>query len=73
MAFEWLAPILTPEALRSVQADPSPLVTTLLVIIGLTLEGLLIWYISFATRPPVDKTKPKPAKKKGLLGFMSKK
>jgi hypothetical protein len=72
MAFEALAPILTPEALRSVQADSSPLVTILLVLIGLSLEGALIWYISFATAPPVDKSKPKP-KKKGLLGFLGKK
>lgn len=71
MAFEWLAPILTPEALRSVQADPSPLVTTLLVLLGITAESVLIWYISFATRPPVDKSKPKP-KGKGLLGFFKK-
>ncbi|KAF3047747.1 hypothetical protein E8E12_011594 [Didymella heteroderae] len=37
MAFEFLAPILTPTALRSVQADARPLLTLLLVIIGLSL------------------------------------
>jgi len=67
MAFEWLAPITTPEALRSVQADSSPLITLLLVLIGLSCEGALIWYISFVTAPPVDKSKPKPKSK--LLGF----
>jgi hypothetical protein len=72
MAFEALAPILTPEALRSIQADSSPLITIALVLTGLSLEGALIWYISFVTAPPVDKSKPKP-KGKGLMGFFGKK
>ncbi|KAH7378833.1 hypothetical protein BKA66DRAFT_513231 [Pyrenochaeta sp. MPI-SDFR-AT-0127] len=47
MAFEWLAPILTPTALRSVQADGRPVITLFLVIFGLSLFGVLCWYIHF--------------------------
>jgi hypothetical protein len=62
MAFEWLAPILTPTALRSVQADPYPLLILLLVIIGLTLQGVLCWYIHFVTEKAYPRKK---AEKKG--------
>jgi hypothetical protein len=72
MTLEFLRPITTPEALRSVQADPSPLITTILVLIGLGLEGGLIAWIHFATKDPNAK---KPEKKKGggILGFFGKK
>lgn len=70
MALEFLAPITTPAALRSVQADPSPLITTILVLIGLSLEGGLIAWIHFATKDP---NKPKDKKKGGFLGFLKKK
>ncbi|PVI03698.1 hypothetical protein DM02DRAFT_493930, partial [Periconia macrospinosa] len=56
-ALEFLAPITTPAALRSVQADPSPLITTILVLIGLSLEGGLIAWIHFATKHPDAKPK----------------
>ncbi|CAI9632997.1 unnamed protein product [Alternaria burnsii] len=45
MAFEWLAPILTPAALRSVQADGRPVITLFLVIFGLSVFGVLIWIL----------------------------
>ena len=71
MALEFLAPITTPAALRSVQADPSPLITTILVLIGLGLEGGLIAWIHIATKDPTKK--PEPKKKGGFLGFGGKK
>lgn len=70
MALEFLAPITTPAALRSVQADPSPLITTVLVLIGLGLEGGLIAWIHFATKHPDAKPKEK---KGGFLGRFFKK
>ncbi|EAT80674.1 hypothetical protein SNOG_12262 [Parastagonospora nodorum SN15] len=51
MAFEWLAPILTPTALRSVQADARPVITLFLVIFGLSIFGVLIWSIRTRRRP----------------------
>ncbi|KAJ4296197.1 hypothetical protein N0V90_006241 [Kalmusia sp. IMI 367209] len=65
MALEFLAPITTPEALRSVQADSRPLITTILVIIALALEITLCWYIAFATRDPTKKREPKWQQFKG--------
>lgn len=67
MAWEFLSPILTPAALRSVQADARPLLTLLLVIIGLALLVGLAFYISFVTGKAYPKKKD--AKKGGLLGF----
>ncbi|CAI6331518.1 unnamed protein product [Periconia digitata] len=70
MALEFLAPITTPAALRSVQADASPLITTILVLIGLSLEGGIIAWIHFATKDP--NAKPKEKKKGGFFGFLKK-
>lgn len=72
MAFEWLAPILTPAALRSVQADPYPLLILLLVIIGITLECVLCWYIHFVTEKAYPKKKDATKKKGGFLGMFKK-
>jgi 3-oxoacyl-[acyl-carrier protein] reductase len=71
MAFEWLAPILTPTALRSVQADGRPVITLFLVIFGLSVFGVLIWYIHFETSKAYPK-KVDPNKKKagGIRGFL---
>ncbi|KAL5379742.1 hypothetical protein DPSP01_008214 [Paraphaeosphaeria sporulosa] len=63
--FEFLAPITTPEALRSVQADARPLVTLILAIVGISLEITLCWYIAFATRDPNKKREPKWQQFKG--------
>ncbi|KAL5116837.1 hypothetical protein ACEQ8H_005318 [Pleosporales sp. CAS-2024a] len=73
MAFEWLAPILTPAALRSVQADGQPVITLFLVLPGLSILGAVIWYIDFETSKAYPK-KMDPNKKKagGFLGFMKK-
>ncbi|CAG5148592.1 uncharacterized protein ALTATR162_LOCUS2221 [Alternaria atra] len=70
MAFEWLAPILTPAALRSVQADGRPVITLFLVIFGLSVFGVLIWYVHFVTSKMYPKKKDPNAKKGPLLGFI---
>ncbi|KAF1839697.1 hypothetical protein BDW02DRAFT_486214 [Decorospora gaudefroyi] len=70
MAFEWLAPILTPAALRSVQADGRPVIALFLVIFGLSMFGVLIWYIHFVTAKMYPKKKDPNAKKGKLLGFI---
>ncbi|KAF2454505.1 hypothetical protein BDY21DRAFT_262252, partial [Lineolata rhizophorae] len=51
----FLAPLLTDTALQSVRADPSPVITLLLVIIGIAVEITLAWFIHFKTRIPVPK------------------
>ena len=66
MALEFLAPITTPEALRSVQADPQPLITLILVLVALSLEITLCWYIAFATRGE-RKREPKWQQFKGFF------
>lgn len=68
MAFEFLAPILTPTALRSVQANARPLLTLLLVIIGLSSFVAVCFYISFVTGKAYPKKKVEK-KKGGFLGF----
>lgn len=74
MAWEWLAPILTPAALRSVQADASPLATTLLCIIGLIVEGGICWWIAYATRTPemIKAAAEKKKNSKGMFAFLKK-
>lgn len=67
MAWEFLAPILTPAALRSVQADARPLLTLLLAIIGLSLLVGICFYISFVTGKAYPKKKVE--KKGGFMGF----
>ncbi|KAF2120373.1 hypothetical protein BDV96DRAFT_642200 [Lophiotrema nucula] len=61
MAWEWLD--LTPEALRSLNADPTPLLTALLCLITLVFLSALVWYIHYVTdkdqiKPPNQKKKP---------------
>lgn len=63
MAFEWLAPILTQDALRSVEADGRPVITLFLVIFGLSLMGLFCWYIHFETSKAYPKKVDANAKK----------
>lgn len=73
MAFEWLAPILTPTALRSVQADGRPVITLFLVIFGLILFSVVIWYVHFETSKAYPKkVDPNAKKPTGLLRFIKK-
>jgi hypothetical protein len=67
MAWEFLAPILTPTALRSVQADAAPLLTLLLAIIGLSAFVGICFYIDFVTGKAYPKKKTE--KKGGFFGF----
>ncbi|KAF2757390.1 hypothetical protein EJ05DRAFT_476656 [Pseudovirgaria hyperparasitica] len=74
MAWEFLRPILTPAALLSIQANASPLLTLLLVYIGLTTLCVLVWYIHFRTSKAYPATKKKDnggggLKKKGGEGW----
>ncbi|EUC40937.1 hypothetical protein COCMIDRAFT_107512 [Bipolaris oryzae ATCC 44560] len=68
MSFSWLAPILTPAALRSVEADGRPVITLFLVIFGLSVLGAVIWYVHFVTSKMYPKKKD--AKKGKMLGFI---
>lgn len=65
MAYEWLAPLLTPTALASVQADARPLLALLLCLLFIIAMSVLIWYISFATGKAYPKKKPEGAAAKG--------
>ena len=61
MAWEWLD--LTPEAYRSLNADPTPLLTALLCLLTLVFLSVMMWYIHFVTdrdqiKPPAQKKKP---------------
>lgn len=67
MAWEFLKPILTPAALRSIQADARPLLTLVLVLIGLPIFVAVCFYISFVTGKAYPKKKVE--KKGGFLGF----
>lgn len=49
MTFEFLAPILTPTALATVQRDPTLLGILLAVLNGLILTVGLAWYIHYRT------------------------
>jgi hypothetical protein len=70
MSFSWLAPILTPAALRSVEADGRPVITLFLVIFGLSVLGVVIWYCHFVTSKAYPKKKDANAKKGKILGFI---
>ncbi|EOA89866.1 uncharacterized protein SETTUDRAFT_167597 [Exserohilum turcica Et28A] len=70
MGFEWLAPILTPEALRSVEADGRPVITLFGVIAGLIALSVLIWYTHFVTSKMYPKKVDPNAKKGKMLGFI---
>lgn len=72
--FEWFRSIGATEEAVMVLNDQPILFTILLVaLIALILEGVLIWYISFATRKPEQKKKKeekkKGDKKAGIKGF----
>jgi len=69
MAFEFLKPILTPNALATVQANPIVLAYFLGWLLACVSVGMLAWYISLTTGRAYRKPKP-PVKggKKGLRG-----
>jgi hypothetical protein len=70
MAWEFLKPILTPNALATVQANPILLAYFLGWLLAWISVALLAWYISFTTGKVYKKQKMPIVKeeKKGLLG-----
>jgi hypothetical protein len=68
MAFEFLKPILTPNALATVQANPILLAYFLGWLLACISIGLLAWYISFTTGKAYRKPQKQIDEKKGLLG-----
>jgi hypothetical protein len=68
MAFEFLKPILTPNALATVQANPILLAYFLGWLLACISIGLLAWYISFTTGKAYRKPPKKAEEKKSLLG-----
>ncbi len=67
MAFEFLKPILTPNALATVQANPILLAYFLGWLMACVSIGMLAWYISFTTGKAYRKPQKKVDEKKGLL------
>lgn len=71
--FLFLKPILTPNALATVQANPVLLAYALATIGGMIFLSVLSWYISFQTSKAYKKPKGankggKGGEKKGLAG-----
>ncbi|KAF2669993.1 hypothetical protein BT63DRAFT_423965 [Microthyrium microscopicum] len=64
MAFEFLKPVLTPNALATVQANPVLLAYLLGWLFAIIFVGLLAWYISFVTGQAYKKPAKKPDPKK---------
>src|SRR5690606_34905425 len=58
----------TEEAVMSISELPVIFTILLFVLVSLILEGVLIWYIHFATRKPEQMKKK--AGKKGLASFI---
>ncbi|KYK61262.1 hypothetical protein DCS_02404 [Drechmeria coniospora] len=63
--FDWLKAVgATNEAVAVLNDQPQLFVTLILVIVGLIIQCLVIWYIHFATLKPEQKKK-KEKKKDG--------
>ncbi|KAI9158376.1 hypothetical protein HJFPF1_06370 [Paramyrothecium foliicola] len=66
--FEWMKKIgATNEAVAVLNDQPQLFTTLILVLVGLIAQGLLLWFIHFATLKPEQKKK-KPADKGGAKG-----
>jgi hypothetical protein len=69
--FDWFKSIgATDEAVAVLNDQPELFTTLLLVIVGLTLQCLLIWYIHFATLKPEQKKKKKEGGQSKIGGFL---
>ena len=67
--FQWFRSIgATEEAVMTLNDQPVLFTILLVVLVSLILEGVLIWYIHFATRKP-EQMKKKEGKK-GLASFI---
>lgn len=59
--FDWLKSVgATNEAVAVLNDQPNLFVNLLVVLVGLGVQCLLIWYIHFATLKPEQKKKKKP-------------
>ncbi|KND94022.1 hypothetical protein TOPH_00900 [Tolypocladium ophioglossoides CBS 100239] len=59
--FDWLKSVgATNEAVAVLNDQPNLFVNLLVVLVGLIVQCLLIWYIHFATLKPEQKKKKKP-------------
>ncbi len=64
--FDWFAKIgATPQAVAVLNDQPMLFTILIVVLIGIILQSLLIWYIHFATMKPGQKKKKE---KKGAKG-----
>lgn len=68
MAFEFLRPILTANALATVQANPVLLAYTIAWLLAIILVGVVAWYIHFVTNKVYAKPK-KPGEKSGMMNM----
>jgi hypothetical protein len=65
MAWEFLKPILTPNALATVQANPILLAYLLAWLLAIITLILIAWYISFVTGKAYKKPKKLKGKSRG--------
>lgn len=64
--FDWFGKIgATPQAVAVLNDQPSLFVILIVVLIGLVLQGLLIWYIHYATLKPEQRKQKDTKSKKG--------
>ncbi|OLN92115.1 hypothetical protein CCHL11_01422 [Colletotrichum chlorophyti] len=64
--FDWFRSIgATPEAVAVLNDQPILFTILLVVLVGVILQILLIWYIHFATLKPEQKKKKEPKKSGG--------
>ncbi|CEJ94106.1 hypothetical protein VHEMI09657 [[Torrubiella] hemipterigena] len=64
-SFDWLSKVgATPQAVATLNDQPDLFVKLILVLVGLGLQCLLIWYIHYATLKPSQRKK-KDTKKGG--------
>jgi len=62
--FDWFSKIgATPQAIAVLNDQPSLFTILLIALFAVILQGVLIWYIHFATMKPEQKIKEKKEKK----------
>ncbi|OAA66432.1 hypothetical protein SPI_01008 [Niveomyces insectorum RCEF 264] len=64
--FDWFAKIgATPQAVAVLNDQPILFTILIIVLVAVTLQCLLIWYIHYATMKPEQKKKKEKKEKKG--------
>ncbi|PHH74790.1 hypothetical protein CDD82_4767 [Ophiocordyceps australis] len=72
--FNWLKSVgATDEAVAVLNDQPELFVSLIAVIVGLIVQGLLLWYIHFATLKPEQKKKKTKKSKDNSKGGAGKK